>query len=118
MVILASIGEGPIQVTDVVERQKLKQLEDILLDILIVLDSTLDTVSTLLEQYQTTFLRSDVGQTSNSPTTEDDIVVTLLEKRRDILLFRTKVDAIRSKVQGTIAMASLWHLSILYMVLT
>jgi hypothetical protein len=118
MVILASIGEGPIQVTDVVERQKLKQLEDILLDILVVLDSTLDTVSTLLEQYQTTFFRSDVGRTSNSPTTEDDIVVTLLEKRRDILLFRTKVDAIRSKVQGTIAMASHWHLSILYIVLT
>ena len=104
-VVLASIDddpESPIQVKDYVERQKLKQIEDSIIDISIILDSTLDTVNTLLERYQASHRREHSNIDTNEHFDVDDIEIGLLEKRRDVLLFRAKIDAIRSKVQSTI----------------
>ncbi|OLE52324.1 MAG: hypothetical protein AUG51_18620 [Acidobacteria bacterium 13_1_20CM_3_53_8] len=90
------------------ERQRLKQLEDTLLDIVIVLDSTLDTVTALLERYQSSLLSIEIRENNAYPQTKDEIVRSLLEKQREISLFKTKVDAIRSKVQGTTQLVRLY----------
>jgi hypothetical protein len=104
-VVLASIdddADSPIQVKDYVERQKLKQIEDSVIDISIILDSTLDTVNTLLERYQANRRQEHSNIDTNEHFNVDDIEIGLLEKRRDVLLFCAKVGAIRSKVQSTI----------------
>jgi hypothetical protein len=47
-VALASIeSSGPIRITEFEERQRLKQVEDKIVDLLIIMDSTLDTVDSL-----------------------------------------------------------------------
>jgi hypothetical protein len=101
-VVLASVdGKGPIQVGEFEERQRLKQVEDKVLDVVMVLDSTLDTVSSLLEKYTELRRQNDAPFEDPSSSTQDSIVFALQEKRREVLLIRKKIDALHAKVQGT-----------------
>lgn len=83
---------------DFEERQRIKQIEDYVLDIFLMLDSTQDTVSCLLVKYQAYACLSQ-GQ---AEAYEDLVVLALLEKRREIELCRQKLRALHSKVKGTI----------------
>jgi hypothetical protein len=101
-VVAASVEEeGLIHVTEFTERQQRKQNEDNLLDLLIILDSTLDIVSSLRDQYQSTTTQQSLGPILKASGPDDLILLTLQEKHRDILLFRSRVETLRSKVSGT-----------------
>jgi len=99
-------GKGLILV-EFEERQKLKQVEDKILDVKTVLDSTLDTVSSLIEKYTDLTKAEDV--TFSEPTTpqRDFILFALQEKKREIVLIRKKIDVLHAKVQGTTKLVSL-----------
>jgi hypothetical protein len=89
-----------------VERQRLKQIEDNILDLLIILDSTLDTINSLIEKYRYSATQEALGQRSGVVPDGDPILLGLNEKRKDVLLYRSKVDNIRAKVQGTTKLVS------------
>lgn len=94
-------SEGPIRISDLEERQGLKQIEDSVLDLQIVFASTLDTIDTLIQNYGI-YQRRLKGHKYDSTTLDDDLLhMALVEKRRDLLLFVVKLDALRSKVSGT-----------------
>ena len=93
--------EGPIQVTDLEERQGLKQVEDSVLDLGVVFASTLDSVNTLIDNYGT-FQRHLEGHSTHIERLEEDsLYLALVEKRRELLLYISKLDVLRLKVQGT-----------------
>lgn len=85
------------------ERQELKAFEDQLIDIFVVLDSTLDTVSFLKEKYQEFCL--DMGPPfKHQAKSFDSISCALEEKQREVLLTRKKVEALHTKIQGTMTL--------------
>ena len=101
-VIAASVDNNSlIRITEFVERQRLKQIEDNMLDLLVVLDSTLDTVCSLIEKYSYGATQEVLGRPSGIVPDGDAILRGLNERRRDVLLYRSRVEAIRAKVQGT-----------------
>lgn len=101
-VIAASVDNNSlIRITEFTERQRLKQIEDNILDLLVVLDSTLDTVCSLIEKYNYGATQEVLGRPSGVVPDDDAILRGLNEKRRDVLLYRSRVEAIRAKVQGT-----------------
>jgi hypothetical protein len=83
---------------DFEERQRIKQIEDYVLDIFVILDSTQDTLSSLLAKYKI------FAQLNNSALGEfeDPVMLALLEKEREIELCRQKLQALHRKVKGTI----------------
>jgi hypothetical protein len=83
---------------DFEERQRIKQIEDYVLDIFVVLDSSQDTLSSILAKYK------DFARASGSPLreSEDPVILALLEKDREIELCRQKLKALHMKVKGTI----------------
>ena len=109
-IIVSSVeNDGLVPVADFDERQRLKQLEDDLVDVRLVLDSTLDTVESMLENYME--LSSTQHQTEDeidAPTmAREDLIVRLLqEQRQDIRLLKTKVEALCAKVAGTTELVS------------
>ena len=106
-VVLASVdGKGLIQVVEFEERQRLKQVEDKILDVKTVLDSTLDTVSSLIEKY-TDLSRLEVNHRGiNAELERDSIVFGLQEKGREVVLTRKTVDVLHAKIQGTMKLVS------------
>ena len=92
--------QAPSKLLDFEERQRLKDLEDRLIDIMLILDSTIDTISTLRKKY-----RDYRYLDANSDQVDDnDLIEThLKEKEHDATTDRRKVAALRNKVQGTMA---------------
>jgi hypothetical protein len=71
------------------------------LDVKTVLDSTLDTVSSLIEKY-TDLSRLEVSYRDiNAELERDSIVFGLQEKDREVVLTRKTVDVLHAKIQGT-----------------
>lgn len=87
---------------DIQGRQELKAFEDQLIDILIVLDSTLDTISSLREKSQE-FCR-EVKPFLEYQANLDAISCALEEQQREVLLNRKKVEALQTKIQGTMSL--------------
>jgi len=86
------------------QEQELKQVEDQIVDILVSLDSTLDTITALLniyEHFNKTFGR-DLEESSIDDW--DAIKLTFREKQQDIIYMKQKVEALSSKLQGTKAL--------------
>src|SRR6266536_5020206 len=109
-VVVASVDGKGLILVEFEERQKLKQVEDKILDVKTVLDSTLDTVSSLIEKYTDLTKAEDVTYvTFSEPTTpqRDFILFALQEKKREIVLIRKKIDVLHAKVQGTTKLVSL-----------
>lgn len=88
------------------QEQELKQVEDQIVDILVSLDSTLDTITALLniyEHFNKTFRRDLEGSSIDD---WDAIKLTFREKQQDIIYMKQKVEALSSKLQGTKALVS------------
>ncbi len=102
---MASIdGKDPLQALDVEERQRLKHLEDQVIDILLVLDATCDTVVALHEKYKQFCLSAE----HDVETDEIDFIETALsEKQQDVISNRKKLETLHSKVQGTTNLVSI-----------
>jgi hypothetical protein len=80
--------------------------KDKILDVKTVLDSTLDTVSSLIEKY-TDLSRLEVSHRGiNAELERDSIVFGLQEKCREVVLTRKKVDVLHAKIQGTMKLLS------------
>ena len=83
------------------ERQRLKAFEDRIIDILMVLDSTNDTITSLHEKYNQ--FRYDANDDSEDLRDYkfDSIDFALQEKRRDVESSRRKIENLRTKVKST-----------------
>lgn len=87
------------------DRQELKTYEDQLIDILVVLDSTLDTISSLKEKYRE--FCQEVEPFPAYQANVDAVNGALEEKQREVLLNRKKVEALQKKIQGTMNLVKL-----------
>jgi len=96
------IGKGAYTV-DVQDYQSLKEIEDRASDILLCLDSTMDSVTTLTDMYQRLTVAPD-GKSGEETLKEDEILFALHEKSRDIGYSRKKVEALLIKAQNTRAL--------------
>jgi hypothetical protein len=88
-------------VTEITERQHLKQIDDILIDVLTVLDSTLDTIATLQQEYQREELQQALGYENTSIPIGDAIMVGLQHREKEVRLYLAKMENLRAKVAGT-----------------
>jgi len=103
---VASIGEkDPLRLIDVEERQALKDFEDQIVDILLVLDSTSDTVSSLAETYKQFCLDLDTND-EMADGEYDSVSFRLQEKLREVVANRRKVENLLTKVQSTTNLVS------------
>jgi hypothetical protein len=96
---------------EVEDHQELKQIEDQIADLILCLDSTLDTVSTFEEMYHLFDDHQNFGieQTDNEKRYAygaDAVVFALREKAKEILYTRKKAEALLSKVQNTRTLVS------------
>ncbi|KAL9136704.1 MAG: hypothetical protein Q9175_002081 [Cornicularia normoerica] len=101
-VLVASIDEkDPLQLADFEERQRLKDFEDRLIDILLIFDATSDTITSLLDRYQEFCIGYDSTSDGGDGTESDFIICALQERQKDVLSSRNKVKTLHKKVQGT-----------------
>lgn len=99
---MASVDKiDPLQGLDIGERQFLKDLEDQIIDVLSVLDSTADTISSLAEMYKQ-FCRNSPAISQDVNDDEFNLIsLSLQEKQRDIIQNRKKVETLQAKIHGT-----------------
>ena len=91
-----------MQLLNVEERQILKDYEDLLIDNLLVLDTTLDTIASLLSNYQS-HRRSSQLQSREIPTDDIDLIsIALQEQKSGVSSSRRKIETLHRKVQGSI----------------
>ena len=113
---MASIDEkNPVQLLNFEERQILKDFEDLLIDNLLVLDTTLDTISSLLDNYQS-YWRISRLQSREMQTDDVDLIsVALQEQKSEVSSSRRKIETLHRKVQGSIKLVRLWwHREVFY----
>ncbi|KZM23619.1 hypothetical protein ST47_g5218 [Ascochyta rabiei] len=90
---------------NVEDHQQLKQIEDYVADLILCLDSTSDTLTTLREMYeqhcehQQNTIRRFQNRTGSAHT--DAVAVALTEKAKEITYTRRKAESLLSKVQNT-----------------
>jgi hypothetical protein len=103
IVISFESGETDFVTLRVEDHQALKQIEDEIADMLLCLDSTLDTVSTFLEMYDQTSNSQleSIDIASSTSHCFDIIAASLREKTKEVLYTRKKAEALLSKVQNT-----------------
>lgn len=80
------------------DHQELKQIEDYVADLLLCLDSTSDTLTTLQEMHLQYRASQSDKQSAHSP---DSIAIALKEKIMGVIYIRRKVEALLSKVEST-----------------
>lgn len=100
---MASIDEkDPLQLVDVSERQTLKDLEDQIIDMMLVFDTTCDLIVSLHDKYSQ-FCRETDADINESIDGEIDTIDVALQEKRDIVISnRKKVETLHTKVKGTI----------------
>ena len=104
---MASIEVGdPMQPVDIEERQKLKDLEDQIIDIMTVLESTKDNIICLTEKYNQCRRDFRRGDDTSDDAGFDPIDFALQEKRRDVVSNRKKVETLHIKIKSTIELVS------------
>lgn len=91
---------------EVEDHQELKLIEDQIADLILCLDSTMDTVSTFMDMYeQFRFHQRNVKSSDESPTVSaygsNPVVFALNEKEKELSYTRKKAEALLSKVQNT-----------------
>jgi len=91
---------------DVAERQRLKELEDQLADIVLVLNTTHDTIMSLLEKYREFDHNHYKSADENGRRGFDPIEYALEERQRDVRSSREKVETLHTKVRGTTDLVS------------
>ena len=95
-----------MQLVDVEERQTIKDFEDSIVDMLLVLDSTLDTISCLFENYKQFCLDTDANPVVTSSEDFDPIAFAFQEKHREVTFNRKKIETLQTKVQGMSSLVS------------
>ena len=101
--IVASIDEkDPLQLLNIEERQVLKDLEDLLIDILLILDSTLDTIASLLKNYEKYCHTCRESGQDASFTDSDLIKVALQRQEIEVRSSKRTINTLHRKVQGSI----------------
>ncbi len=104
---MTSVAEnGPIRVAELGERQQLKQLEGKILDLLMIMDATLDTTDALARAHQQLCSMGAMQHPHWSPINNDPISFALRVKRRDIYRTGAKLQALRPKVKSTTRLVS------------
>ena len=87
------------------ERQQLKDLEDQILDVMLVLDSTHETIVSLIENYrrfrQHPCISNDLGDGDS-----DAIDAAFQEKQKEICSSTQKVQIVHAKLKSTIELVS------------
>jgi hypothetical protein len=76
-------------------------VEDKIVDLLTIMDSTLDAIDSLSRAHQEVSLSAAPSPLDSSRAENDLVSFGLAEKRREILQYRSKVEALRSKVKST-----------------
>lgn len=97
------IAEADIDYVD--EYQSLKDNEDRAADILLCLDSTLDTITTLKGIYLQD-LRSSSTSLAEPTQRDDELLFAFDEKLKDVAYAHKKVEALLIKAQNTRALVS------------
>lgn len=96
-----------MQLPNIEERQVLKDFEDLLIDNLHILDSTLDTIASLLKSYVNYCNTRRASVEDASVTNFDLIKVALEEQKLEVSCSRLKIETLHRKVQGSIQLVSL-----------
>ena len=106
---MASINEkDPVQLLNIEERQVLKDFEDLLIDSMLVLDSTRDTISSLLNNYQS-YRRNSQHESKDYDTGDDDLIIIALQDRiSEVSSSSRKIDTLHRKVKGSIKLVRWW----------
>ena len=109
--IVASIDEKEsLQLLNVEERQALKDSEDLLIDNMLILDSTFETVSSLLQSYRS-YCDDCADETQELGTDPKDLIMIALEDhQKEVLSNRRKIETLYKKVKGSIQLVSPVHL--------
>ena len=101
--VVASIEEkDPVHVLNIDERQILKDFEDRLVDSMLILDTTADTIASLSRNYQS-YCRA-CKTLSHDVTMEDPdtVLLTLQEQGREVESSKRNIETLHRKVQGSI----------------
>ena len=100
---MASINEKQplLPLPDVDQRQILKELEDRLIDILLSLDSTHDTVHSLAEKYDEFSRDRALSMAEEEPGASDLVALAFREKLMEVKSYRKKVETLYTKVERT-----------------
>ena len=88
------------------ERQRLKEFEDQILDVILVLEATNDTILSLAESYRR-FRQDPCLWEEPGDGVHDAIDYALQEKLRDVSSSRKKVETLHAKLKSTIELVSL-----------
>ncbi|MCJ1394648.1 hypothetical protein MMC18_007528 [Xylographa bjoerkii] len=106
LVLVADIedtGQGlPLEVKT---RQQLKDLEDQIIDVLLILDSTHDTVVAFIDKYEQ-FCHIANNSFIDIDESLDSIKLALHEKQREVKLLTRKMKAMHKKVEGATSLLS------------
>ena len=106
MIVASIIEKNPLQLLNIEERQVLKDFEDLLIDNLHILDSTLDTIDSLLKNYENYCNTRSASVHGASGTDLDLIKVALDEQKLEVRSSRLKIETLHRKVQGSIQLVS------------
>lgn len=98
--------KDPLRLADFEERQMLKDSEDRLIDMLHIFDATCDTITSLLDRYQSFRVGCDSNWYDSNRMGSDLIVCALQERQKDVQSSRNKVKSLHKKVQGTTNLVS------------
>jgi hypothetical protein len=109
-VVAATVGRAKVATPINVEikfddRQTLKVVEDRVLDLITIFESTLDTISTLIAEYE--FLNN--GTKDSKP---DRTLHRLRDNLREVSLYQGKVKALYNRIQGTSILVSILIISV------
>lgn len=87
------------------ERQDLKELDDQILDVILVLDSTNDTILSLIQNYRRFRQDPCVWEVPDGGSC-DSIDFAFQEKLRDVSSSRKKAQTLHAKLKSTIELVS------------
>ena len=88
------------------EGQRLKELDDQILDVILVLDATNDTILSLLDNYRQ-FRQDSCIWEEPGDGVQDAIEFALQEKLKDVSSSKKKVETLHAKLKSTIDLVSL-----------
>ena len=112
-VLVASIDEkDPLRFADFEERQRLKDFEDRLIDLLLIFDATHDTITSLLDRYKDFCIDYDSTSDGGDMRESDFLVCAFQERQKDVCTSRNKVKTLHTKVQGTTSLVSVQMLEL------
>ena len=101
VLVAAPAGDGPISLSRCGDLQRLKQLGDDMLDTEVVLSTTQEALSRLVEGYTQHVLRLNAGSHSAVNEFNDDVYHRLMEHSRELEWLQQQTNGLRQKLLGT-----------------